>query len=1134
MTHFFFIINILYGSHGFAAHQLRLNELSMLSPPTFDHCHGFYETPFLLSIDSELSNVEIFFTRDGSLPTENHGIRYDNPIPIETTTVVRAVCVKAGSLISPSLTQTYIFLDDVLKQPNDPTGYPSTWGSYVAMAGTAVADYEMDPEITEDPQYAGSMKDALLSLPTISIVTDKNHLFSKNTDPETGGIYVYTGPPEAGERPGLGDGWERPASVEFFNAEGTESFQVNCGIRLQGGHSRRPEKSPKHSFRLVFKNEHGGPSKLEYPLFGEEAATRFNTVTLRAGFGNTWIHWTAIERERAQLSRDFWAKNTQLDMGHLSGHGRYAHLYINGLYWGVYNPTERIDGEFAASYLGGDPDEYDVIKDYASVVDGNIDAWNRMMVLAGSGMSNMENYQRIQGNNADGRPNPLFEAYVDIDNLIDYMILNFFGGNTDWDHHNWVAVRNRVNPGKGFQFFSWDAEHVLKDLEEFVIYENNPNCPSGLFQSLMENESFRRRFVDRVNLHCSLGGALTPEANLLRWTAHANTIEPAVIAESARWGDYRRDVHPWANGPYELYTQAHWLNEQDFRMNVYFPERTEIFIDQLRGAGFFPGAEAPGIRINNAPFTGGPVQAGDKLSLYSPAGMIYFTTDGSDPFKNRAEAGIDTRGFDLVSEQADKRVLVPQDHIDSRWRSYLSFDDSGWKMSSGAPGGIGYDREGDYLSHITLNLETDMTHTGSNPNTSCYVRIPFTLNAEKLKQIRSLQLYVRYDDGFAAYLNGAKIAEANAPALLSWNSAASAGHEAEGSVAYPVSQFIDRLKEGDNLLAIHGLNASTTSSDFIINARLSASDQDGASGSVSPNARIYENPIILENSIRIKARSYFNNSWSALTECVFPVSPHFEQLKFTELHYHPMAQESSDDRLYEFIELKNIGPYPIDLSGARFTDGISFTFPDRSFINPHEYIVIVSNTTCFQNRYGLTPFGQFTGNLSNAGEKLLLVDAAMDTVLFLDYDDESPWPRLADGGGYSLVPLNRRPEEGQNAGNLWLASRHIHGSPGQDDEASDVLGEDINHKPERFILYQNYPNPFNPSTTIRFALSRRSKAKLVLFDLLGNEVITLVNTQLDAGDYQIVWETKNIAAGIYVMKLVTREFIQSRKMILLK
>ena len=195
-----------------------------------------------------------------------------------------------------------------------------------------------------------------------------------------------------------------------------------------------------------------------------------------------------------------------------------------------------------------------------------------MMTLASAGLSDNASYQRIQGNNPDGTPDPQYEAYVDVVSLIDYMIMNFYGGNWDWDHHNWVAVRNRVQPGKGFKFFSWDAEHVLEDVGANELNENNAGCPSFLFQQLRANVDFRRLLADRVQLHCFNGGVLTPQAAAQRWMNRAQQIDFAIIAESARWGDYRRDVHPWeTTGPFTLYIKEHWLAEQDFLLNEYFP-----------------------------------------------------------------------------------------------------------------------------------------------------------------------------------------------------------------------------------------------------------------------------------------------------------------------------------------------------------------------------------------------------------------------------------------------------------------------------------------------------------------------------------------------------------------------------------
>jgi len=139
------------------------------------------------------------------------------------------------------------------------------------------------------------------------------------------------------------------------------------------------------------------------------------------------------------------------------------------------------------------------------------------MQLANSGLVSSEDYQQIQGNNPDGSPNPEIESLVDVVNLTDYMLINFYGSNTDWDHHNWAAIRNRINPGKGFKFLCWDAEHMLKSVGGNELGENNNNCPSRVFQQLRQNEEYRRLFADRVQRHCFNGGALTPETAYIRW-----------------------------------------------------------------------------------------------------------------------------------------------------------------------------------------------------------------------------------------------------------------------------------------------------------------------------------------------------------------------------------------------------------------------------------------------------------------------------------------------------------------------------------------------------------------------------------------------------------------------------------------
>jgi hypothetical protein len=94
-----------------------------------------------------------------------------------------------------------------------------------------------------------------------------------------------------------------------------------------------------------------------------------------------------------------------------------------------------------------------------------------------------------------------------------------------------------------------------------------------------------------------------------------------------------------------------------------------------------------------------------------------------------------------------------------------------------------------------------------------------------------------------------------------------------------------------------------------------------------------------------------------------------------------------------------------------------------------------------------------------------------------------------------------------------------------------VSGEVLSDK---YSLEQNYPNPFNPSTTIRFNLPEAGNVKLTIYDILGQEIGTLVNEYKESGIYTINFEASEFNSGIYVYKLEANRFIQARKMILVK
>ncbi len=94
--------------------------------------------------------------------------------------------------------------------------------------------------------------------------------------------------------------------------------------------------------------------------------------------------------------------------------------------------------------------------------------------------------------------------------------------------------------------------------------------------------------------------------------------------------------------------------------------------------------------------------------------------------------------------------------------------------------------------------------------------------------------------------------------------------------------------------------------------------------------------------------------------------------------------------------------------------------------------------------------------------------------------------------------------------------------------------EDENNSPSDFVLYQNYPNPFNPATVIKYNIPYQANVSLRVYDMLGNEITTLVNESKSAGDYEAVFNADNLSSGIYFYKLIAGDVVQTKKMVLIR
>jgi hypothetical protein len=641
-----------------AANAVGKTYSGVVQPPSPSVASGFFDRPFVLQLGTETPHVTIHYTLDGSVPTRNSFL-YSGAIPVEGTpargvVTIRAQAFAPGLLPSTVTTLTYIFPEMVLSQPAVPAGSPATWVS--PGKNSTSGDYAMDPRVTTNPVYRPLILQGLKELPTLSMVTDEKLVFEPAQ-----GVYVRR---DSKNR--------QPVHVEMIFPDGTPGFALDAGFEIQGGSSPDDSgsdwKDKNLSMRLIFSGDYGN-KKLRFPLYEGSPVDEFDTLIIDSGLNMVWNHMTADDqRYRGQYAREQFVNELMIRTTAQPPRGRFVHVYINGLYWGMKNLHERPEEKWAASHFGGDPLDYDIIKHTSgTVISGSGAAYSQMLSAVGKPMANITNYVAAI-------------SHLDLDWFIDYMMVNIWAGNDDWDHHNWYAVRSRKPGAPGWRFISWDAEHVLKSVTEDRLAISNTGAGSGILASLRNSPEFRLRFADRVHKHFFNDGIFYVDPLHREWDpAHPewnrpaalymqviDQVDPAIVCESARWGDVARPGQPYTRN-------VEWLRELQsllFLTNSsgnttrYFPLRSSNVFRSFARGGLYPtNATAPIFRQH-----GGRVPFGYALTMTNPgAGTVYFTLDGNDPRVFRSgEVASSAREYQESTPPADQQS-GPGQGADLEW-----------------------------------------------------------------------------------------------------------------------------------------------------------------------------------------------------------------------------------------------------------------------------------------------------------------------------------------------------------------------------------------------------------------------------------------------------------------------------------
>ena len=1001
----------------------------------FSVSRGYFDHEFSLALKCDAPEAEIRVTFDGSEPSASNGVVYRRPIPIRTTAVVRARALAAGSAPGPIGTHSYLFVDAIARQsasppgPKWPRGYSNGQRLRYGMHRPETVGATMD-----------QLREALRDLPSLVVVTDPDNLFNRSR-----GIYV-----NAYQR---GRRWERPVSLELIDPlEREPGFQQDAGLRIRGGYSRQGG-NPKHAMRIYFRGEYGRP-RLEYPLFEDEGADFFKDIDLRTAQNYSW----SFERDpQNSFVREVFSRDTQRDMKQPYTRSRYYHLFLNGVYWGIYQTQEHAESNFASTYFGGSPEDYDVVKSDGQAIestDGTLEEWRRFWALAGRIASEDDEterlalYLRAQGLDPDGSRSPRFPVYLNVSNLIDYMMVIFYTGNWDapipaWgggngNTRNWFGFRRRGGD-QGFVFFAHDAEHSLgvrgslrmdRTGPHSAGYEYQTSNPQWMHQQMMAVPAYREAFSERAQDLLLGNGLLSPGANRHRIARRVRQLNKAIIAESVRWGSSNLNRETWMNEIRRIYR--------------YFDDRHPIVIKQLQNTRMFPGGEIweqpvraplfPTVAMPQFSHSGGRVNSGFALGFRGSEGEIYYTTDGTDPRGDdgKVAASAKLASAEIVSRTTllkEKSIVLAKVPIDGgmglKW-THRDFDDRSWERGLGA---AGFDTRGDYRSLINMDLGRKMSGRAG----SAYLRFPFRV--EDARRWKGLVLGLRFEDGFVAYLNGKRVAAVNAPRVPRWDSTAAGRHDDTAAVEiseFDVSTDLDVLKSGKNVLAIHLMNDDLTSSDL-----LASPVMEGLH--VKPGK-----PVVLSGVMAsIKARTLAVAGWSALAQAHFVMGAdpaNGANLAVSEIMYHPGApteEEIStgfeDPDAFEFIELCNISGSAIDLTDVQFTQGVRFRFVAPRALGPGERVVVVRDSRAFQKRYegaNVVVAGTWEGGLRNSGETLTLLSPTGAVIQSFSFSDSRPWPQGADGLGFSLVRKEPMATHDPAKPESWTASIRRGGDPG--------------------------------------------------------------------------------------------------------
>lgn len=401
---------------------------------------GIHETNVSIELVCETEGAQIYYTLNGDIPTADNGTKYEGAISIEKTTVVRARAYKEGMLFSEILTGSFIFSDKF----------------YDACKGVG----ERLPIVS-------------LSLNNIDMFSDSLGIYVEGTNGVVGGCYD--------EPYNFYQDWMRSANFEYMlNGKMVDNQEVEIGV--YGGCTRiHVAKSLK-----IKANKRSGNSKMKYDnFFPARDYKKYESLALRNG-GNGYSY---VQPRFRDMFIQSLADGMNLD----KQEAQPVAFYLNGAFYGMMILTERTNEDYVEHNYGLKEDEIDFLSVSAGYgyqcEAGTREAYDNMIEYARNNYSSDDFYDEL-------------DKMMEVDEYVDYQILEQYVGNTDWVSNNTKLWRKR--DGGRFRWILFDtdfglskASSVDKDMIKFATMEKGNESMKVLLKSCLKNEDFRWKFLDQ-------------------------------------------------------------------------------------------------------------------------------------------------------------------------------------------------------------------------------------------------------------------------------------------------------------------------------------------------------------------------------------------------------------------------------------------------------------------------------------------------------------------------------------------------------------------------------------------------------------------------------------------------------------